>query len=240
MSVWVTVPSKRPPEEVQRWALAWKAMGYSIALWRDPGESEGVASHVDMVIVDPYQGYAVATNKLIQYAIGKGAQWCVIGGDDVWPDTTKRADEIAAECEKHFGGTFGIMQPCSDRWGESAGSIAKYGPDRAAYIDRIAGSAWFGREACRRLYGGNGPLWTGYAHMFVDQEACEVGDKLGIYWRRRDIGQKHEHWARPDNRTREDCPHFLREVSGSDHWEKYRAIYEDRARLGFPGHEPCA
>lgn len=239
MSVWVTVPSKRSVDQVKPWMKAWKDQGYKVALWREDDEFSNAA---DLHIIGgEYPGYAQATNTLIRCAIEDyGAHWCVIGGDDVWPDTTKRADEIAQECEEHFGGTLGICQPTADRWGESPQSIDQYGPEHAAYIDRIAGSAWIGREAALRLYGGNGPLWSGYPHMFSDQELCEVAEKLGIYWRRRELCHLHKHWSREPGKTREDCPEFLREVAGQDHWNKYKAIYEERARLGFPGHELSA
>jgi hypothetical protein len=74
------------------------------------------------------------------------AQWFVSGGDDYFPDPTKRAEDIAQECAAHFAAdfnesakdcqgwtsedrmriheyralseTFGVMQPTGDRWGE--------------------------------------------------------------------------------------------------------------------------
>ena len=48
--------------------------------------------------------------------------------------------------------TFGVMQPTGDRWGERNG---------IATIDRIAGSPWMGREFCRRMYHGSGPMYNG-------------------------------------------------------------------------------
>lgn len=57
-------------------------------------------------------------------------------------------------------------------------------------------SAWIGREFARRAYGGNGPLWDAYTHMFVDEELKCVAEKNGVYWMRPDLVQLHMHWQR--------------------------------------------
>lgn len=187
-SVWVCVPSARPAPEVRKWSEAWRSMGYKVIIYRNNWDGD---FGVDAVIcgVDPYIGYAKATNDLIErifdpsFGFDQDARWVVIGGDDVWPDTTKRADEIAAECEQHFVGhwaritkqcgrevglevspdaafaageasaTFGVMQPTGDPWA----STPRLGRD----IERICGSAWIGREFALRSYGGRGPLYQG-------------------------------------------------------------------------------
>jgi len=249
-SVWVCVPSKRPPAEVEKWAQAWWDMGYMIALWRDYGESADLWSSImdagDICLeMYVYPGYARATNRVIAEALSCGARWCVIGGDDVWPDTTKRADEIARECEQWYGmltrevdfpgdfpgPTFGVMQPTGDQWGD------KQGP----YIERVAGSAWIGREFALRAYGGNGPLWPEYQHMYADEELQLVAQKLGVFWQRPDLTQIHQHWGRPrEGETvglSERMPDFLKEANSGAHWRKYRAIFEARKAAGFPGHE---
>jgi len=279
MSVWVCVPSKRPPAEVEKWAQAWTRQGYHIAVWidvqtRDEHQrysdwlwnivsKEGAQPHNTLVISDQgYPGYAKATNALIRDRLEvPNARWFVIGGDDVFPDTTKRADEIAQECEQYFVGlhagrdlvqhgkyrardeaerlgTFGVMQPTGDRWGDSEQSRDQYGENRGAYIDRIAGSAWIGREFALRINGGNGPLWPEYFHMFPDEELQCVAEKLGVFWQRPDLTQIHQHWARGDNRTRaEHMPAFLTEANSPEHWDTYKRLFESRKAAGFPGHE---
>lgn len=251
MSVWVCVPSKRPAEHVKLWAEAWRDMGYDVKLWRDEGPiSYGAIWNAGAgVFVGPYPGYAKATNLLISMAVSEGARWCVIGGDDVFPDTTKRAEEIAGACEHYFSRrnerkfktfnpcTFGVMQPTGDRWGDTEQSRDLYGANRGAYIDRIAGSAWIGREFALRAYGGNGPLWPEYLHMFPDEELQCVAEKLGVFWQRPDLTQRHEHWARKPGVSIEDMPEFLAEANSREHWDKYKALFEARKAAGFPGHE---
>lgn len=233
-SVWVTVPSKRPPEHLAKWAAAWRGQGYSIAVWRDSplGIDLSIADWWDGCI--PYPGYSVATNRLIQHVIkDRGAQWCIIGGDDVYPDPDHTADEIAAQCEAHFGGTFGVLQCTGDRWGDDERSRDQYGADRGAYIDRIAGSAWIGREFAQRVYQGRGPIWPEFWHMFGDEHLQCVAEKLGVFWQRRDLTQRHEHWARGDGRTRDDMPEFLSKANSPEHWQESKAIFERLKAGGF-------
>lgn len=245
MSVWVCVPSKRPAAEVKRWAEAWRDMGYQLAIKREEvdGLDKMLIGYAHVPTYPSYMGYAKETNLLITTVLEvyPDARWCVIGGDDVWPDTTKRADEIARECEEHFGGgdmigtldrnllfhTFGVMQPTGDAWADGMGRI----------IERIAGSAWIGREFALLAYGGNGPLWPEYRHMFPDEELQCVAQKLGVFWQRPDLTQRHEHWARKAGATREDIPEFLTEANSAAHWAKYKGIFEARKAAGFPGHE---
>ena len=117
------------------------------------------------------------------------AEWMIAGGDDYAPDPNRTADEIAESCQHHFActlpseveplvvgylPTFGVMQPTGDRWGAKP-------PNYEATIDRIAGSPWMGREFCRRMYHGGGPLYNGYYHNFADEELQCVAQKLGVY-----------------------------------------------------------
>jgi len=248
-NVWVCVPSKRPPAEVEKWAQAWRDMGYRLALWRDWETVEGELSlwpfanlcdHISAPRLragddfDGYPGYAVATNALIQRVINeRAAQWCVIGGDDVWPDTTKRADEIAQECEAHFDNilgdptrpfhvtpTFGVMQPTGQRWGDKNG----------AYVDRVCGSAWLGREFCLSFKDGQGPLWPKFTHMYADECLQNVATRLGVLWQRPDLTHDHRHWGRPrEGETmgmRDRMPEFLKKWNTDEHWRESKAEFE--------------
>lgn len=231
LSTWFCIPSKRPAAEVNATLNIWRAQGYKIAIWRDAGDEEVIC---DLQLSGTYPGYPVAVNALCRSVIehDTSAEWLVTGGDDTEPDPNKRADEIAAECTAHFGGTFGVVQPTGDRWA-------------GGQIDRICGSPFMGREWCERAHGGSGPLWYEYWHMFVDEDLHNVARKLGVLWQRRDLTHKHNHFCRVENEVdwvkgRAEMPAFLREANSPEHWNKYKALFERRRREGFPGHEPTS
>jgi len=263
MSVWVCIPSARPAEEVAKWAQAWRVRGYKIALWRDNAvgaPSCDILGTTEKEGPGEYPGYAKAVNSLVAHAMDQDpeAEWFIIGGDDVYPDPNHTAEEIARECGDHFGGpegeylgsgvertqfyrTFGVMQPTGDRWGVN--------PDhpnpamRSAYIDRVCGSAWIGREFARRINQGKGPLWPEYQHMFVDAELQAVATKLGVLWQRPDLIQMHNHASRaPRYNGSLDCPPHLRKWTigeeGRKHWRESEDLYNRRERAGFLGSEP--
>ena len=206
-----------------------------------------------------YPGYAQAVNRLIAEVMKHypQAEWFVIGGDDVEPDMNHTAEEIAFQTGRHFGdsqqeyrmehvvgsmplppqpsarmpwSTFGVMQPTGDRF--AAGSI-----------DRICGSAWLGREFCRRINQGRGPLWPEYVHNFVDEELQNVAIKYGIFQQRRDLIHLHRHFQRESERlnspaVRKPTPAHLKHAFSSEGWGPYKKIFETRKALGFTGSEP--
>ena len=220
-------------------------MGYKIALFRDDDTETPVC---DFLIQQPtYPGYARAVNYLVWEVMDRDpqAEWFVFGGDDVLPDPKHPADLIAEECREYFwtqhimapglrpidlgARTFGVMQPTGDKWGD------KDGP----YIERVAGSAWVGREFCKRIYQGKGPLWPEYFHMFVDQELQEVATKHGVFWQRPDLIHFHQHWGRPREGERigqaDRMPGFLKEANSGTRWNQGQREFEDRKAAGFPG-----
>lgn len=245
MSVWYVIPSKRPLAEAEKCLQAWKDMGYEVAILRETDDGRPESADICLPVKD-YIGWPRSVNLLVANIMANdpGAKWFVTGGDDYFPDPTKRADQIAAECSELFGAvlmlpsadaypkhsTFGVMQPTGDRWGE------RYG---IATIDRIAGSPWMGREFCRRMYHGSGPLYNGYYHNFADEELQCVAQKLGVFWQRRDLNQEHRHWARPrgDWRDAPEWAHKINHPAQSD-WDKSKALFAARKAAGFPGHEP--
>jgi hypothetical protein len=232
MTAWLTIPSKRPTAEAERTLALWRNQGYRIAIWRDSGDAP---VDCDLMIQEQYPGYARAVNELIAVVLetDPSCGWCIAAGDDTEPDPGKRADEIARECTEHFGGTFGVMQPTGDRWGEDP-NLPNCHPMRTAYIDRVCGSAWLGREFCERSYCGNGPLFEGYHHMYVDEELQAIAVQLGILWQRRDLTHKHRHWARETGKR----PGFLEFVNSPQHWNQSKRLFESRRDAGFPGHQP--
>jgi hypothetical protein len=253
MSVWLTIPSARPPAEANTVLAEWRRMGYRIALWLDHAsegeEGQKILDEWDGRTV--YPGYAVAINSLIQIVMAKhaDAEFFIIGGDDTLPDPNVRADEIAAQCREHFHSagckghegcrypeTFGVMQPTGHRWHEGKGGFTN------APIDRVAGSAWIGREFAKRAYGGSGPLFPGYTHMYVDEELQCVAEKLGVFWQRRDLVQIHQHWGRgaTDSAVLNDpvIPPHLEKWNTDQHWQSSKKLFNERKAAGFPGHEP--
>jgi hypothetical protein len=198
---------------------------------------------------EKYPGYAAAVNQLIRIVlcealpISKDAEWLVTGGDDVEPDANHSAEEIARQCSEYFDvpsaarfdtPTFGVMQPTGDRYGADERHLGERG---SAYIDRVCGSPWMGREFCRRMYGGRGPLCEEYFHMGEDEELQAVAMKLGVLWQRADLIHFHRHWARK-NKSRDDMPKFLERANSPEEWQKYKQIFAERKAAGFPGHEP--
>lgn len=232
MNVWYTIPAARPALEANVALEKWKAQGYKIALWLDPGV-DPQAYCCDNFIEAEYPGYAQAVNHLIRKVLAMDLEcdWVVTGGDDVWPDPDKRAEEIAEECTKYFWDraqtsfeiTFGVMQPTGDRFGDDPWSRHKW-PDAPAYIDRICGSPFMGRDFCRRANNGIGPLHPHFFHMHVDECLLEYAKMLGILWQRRDLTHHHDHWGRTGDSSK--MPDFLRTVNSPEHWEESKAILD--------------
>ena len=235
MSVWFAIPSARPAAEIKPVVEAWHDMGYKVAFFRnavDFGCSELRDVGLDYPFFDEYPGYARAANKISSLVLylDPACSWIVTGGDDTYPDPKVRANVIAEECNEHFSGhplphnlvvpssTFGVMQPTGDRF--AGGSI-----------DRIAGSAWVGREWCHRANKGQGPFWPEFTHMFVDQCLKETAEKLGVYWMRRDLVHMHRHFQRESdaldsNAVARTPPPHLTQWNTATHWEEMKAIYE--------------
>lgn len=236
MSVWFCIPSKRSPLEVSKVVEKWRNMGYKVALWRD---SDDELVDCDFLHLGDYPGYAKAVNFLAKSVLemDPACQWIVTGGDDTTPDPVKHADIIARECSRHFGkcdildhgdaenlfGTYGVMQPTGDRWGEDKNGVA--------HIDRIAGSPWLGREWCLKAHKGAGPLHPDFFHMFVDEALRGAAVAQGVYWERRDLTHYHDHWTR--KRSPDGIPWFLRPVNGINHWNAAKAVFHRVGKNNF-------
>jgi hypothetical protein len=265
VSVWLTIPSARPPEEAEKVLKLWRERGYGIALVVDtPEDAKAKESMADIVISSPvgYRGYSKSVNALIALVMTDPANdWFIIGGDDVEPDPNHSAEEIARQTTTHFGverldfrptyiqveqdpakemtmeveaipySTFGVMQPTGDRFANGS-------------IDKIAGSAWIGREFARRMYGGKGPLWPEYTRFYMDEELQQVAQKYGVFQQRRDLIHLHHWYGRAtealDSETIpvKELPAHLREQEKLFQPEKQ--LFLRRQRAGFPGSEPIA
>jgi hypothetical protein len=243
MSVWYCIPSKRSPQEAEKVLKLWRERRYKIALWRDAWGDWRNYDLVDYPVAGPYPGYAQSVNTLALDVLKDhpDCDWIVTGGDDVEPDLNHSAEEIARQCLDYFSdphynmwmdcenkwdaSTFGVMQPSGDRWGDRQG----------AYIDRVCGSPWMGREWCLRINQGRGPLWPNFKHMFVDECLQAVATKLGVLWQRRDLIHYHHHWARKRGMS-EDMPDFLAGINTQQHWKESKAEFE---RLKASNFEEC-
>ncbi len=245
MSVWFAIPSIRPN-------------GGTIPLWRERGYNVAVLRQGDPIDCElqiptgEYKGWAPSVNILAKWIIehDRSAEWIVTGGDDYEPDMEKSPEEIAAECIAHFQSinlydpsgsldevaTFGVMQCTGDRWGDTPTSRKQYGDNRGAYIDRIAGSPWMGREWCKRAFGGRGPLWGEFFHMYADEHLQEVATKLGVFWPRRDLTQLHKHWGRrpgDEFASLADCPDFMLPMNTPQHWHESQELFNKLKAGGF-------
>jgi hypothetical protein len=155
--------------------------------------------------------------------------------------------------------TFGVMQPTGDRWGEHRNThtftpraggrpeiqlCSQCGRVKdnsihmvGAYIDRVAGSPWIGREFALRANQGRGPLWPEYFHMGCDEELQTVATRLGVFWQRPDLIHLHNHWGREAGNAA-NMPAFLKRANSAEEWNKYKALFAERQAAGFPGSEP--
>ena len=234
----------------------WRERGYKIALWRDDqyapqNEAYAIDCHAiptelccDIMIVSPkYPGYAVAVNTLIAHVMEKDseADFFVVGGDDTFPEPTKTAEQIAVEFTTQSGGTFCVFQPTGDRWQDTPASRAMFGENRGALIDRVAGSAWIGREFAKRINGGKGPYHPGFTHMFSDEYLQCIAEKHGVFWQRRDLTHYHAHAQRTDGvevGPSKPQPAHLEKWNTRQHWDESKALFESLKAHNFPGSEP--
>lgn len=169
-----------------------------------------------------------------------------------------REKAIRSTAQMNGGATFGVMQPTGDRWGHDRnthtpqltkdGRCSQCGHPKdhyrhmmGAYIDRVAGSPWMGREFCLRANQGKGPLWPGYYHMGCDEELQAVATRLGVFWQRPDLIHLHQHWGRGVGDAMgltANMPDFLKRANSREEWAKYKQLFLEREAAGFPGSEP--
>jgi hypothetical protein len=258
MSVWLCIPSARPAAEIEERLEKWHRQGYKIALWRNGPHRHDPIGADSITVTAEYVGWGPSINELSRavFALDSECDWIVGGGDDTDPDLAHAAEKIARQCSEHFanmpspiksdGSTpeawnnpaFGVMQPTGDRWGENEPWARAAFPDAPAYIDRICGSPWIGREFARRVNQGKGPFWREYFHMFADEELQNVAARLGLLWQRRDLIHFHEHPMREGRMaTQAD---WQKEIYSSEHWQASKTLFESRKAAGFPGSELIA
>lgn len=182
----------------------------------------------DIVLVQrEYPGYNRSVNRIVRWVLDdrRDCQIVVTGGDDVYPDQTKRADEIAEEFIDHFGGTLGIMQPHGDdaHHRQNDGSYA---------LDTAAWSPWMGREWCERAFMGLGPTHEGFYHYYGQTNLLQVAERLGVFWRRPDLIQRDDNWKRSARKHLGRPPYLKKaeEMGPAD-----RALCKRLEAKGYPG-----
>ncbi len=212
VAVWYAIPSAAPVEMARSCLAAWREQGYRVAVARE--RDDLLKDIVDLHLQPPYQGYQRTVNMLCRSILSRypSVEVVVTGGDDVFPDRSKDAQLIAREFVEHFGGTLGVMQPT----GHSDWSVK---------ARRIAWSPWLGREWCERAYDGRGPFPEGYHHLRADIELCEVAKRLGVWWERPDLAQRHERHAFAS-------PHLTHVAA---HAQADAALFDARRTAGYPG-----
>lgn len=220
--IFYCIPTAKSPDDPSSTIPLWRERGYRVAAYRDTGMREVSA---DLNIFGEYKGYAHAVNQLSRIILETypAVNWIITGGDDVKPDPNMDPLTIAQQCEEHFGGTYGVMQPTGDEYMVQNGLRA---------TERVCESPWMGRGWCERINGGRGPLHETYRHFFVDQELHEVAKMLGVLWHRRDLIHYHENW----NRLKKSRPSYLTEAKLG--WQDGSELFSERKRYRFPGHEP--
>lgn len=253
--VWFVLPARRNYEEST--IPQWRGAGYRVAICREPELPRMGAA--DIIVPTPsYLGWPRSVSLLINRVLAEypETQWFVAGGDDTLPDP-ESPSKIAYQCGRHFGeaqgkfreeptatvmsgqteptwttgrfhwSTFGVMQPTGDDWSDSQGRI----------IERVAGSPWIGSDFARRMYQGAGPLHLAYFHNHADEELQCVAQKLGVFWQRRDVTHRHNHWARQRG-LKDDMPAWAARLHTGEAWGRSSGLFARRKAAGFPGHEP--
>ncbi len=213
MRVWYAIPSASI-DRCREALPAWRDMGYRIAVLQNNERGEIPADLCDWA--DAYPGWAASVNLLARRLVAEGAEIVVTGGDDMLPDPTKRADELAIEFRDRFPNGFGVMQPA----GDATMNAIEY-----------CGSPWLGRAWIERAYGGRGPLWEGYRHNWADHELRLVAEARDALWTRPDLLQEHLHFSIRNEPAPE---YWTRNVGDADQDDV--ELFIARCWQGFPGH----
>lgn len=215
--VWFAIPSASV-ERCRARLPEWCERGYKVAILQNQERGEVPA---DLCVwSDTYPGWAESINILCANIVPKSADLVVSGGDDMLPEPTKSAQEMAREYFGRFPDGFGVMQPAGDgfMWGKN-----------------YCGSPWFARPFFESMYNGRGPMFGGYRHNWADYELYWVSRCIGCLWMREDVQQYHAHFSR-DGVEEETPEWWTRNVADAD--RKDCELFLSRKYRFFPGHEP--
>jgi hypothetical protein len=214
------IPTANAPQCSATFAK-WRARGYHTAAYTDGATPR--PDHCDLWIRDDaYPGWPAATNLLLGYVLRAHPEidWLIAGGDDMDPDPQASPQEVALACTRHFGGTFGVMQPTGDPLGlDASGRCA---------AERICGSPWLGREFIARWQGGSNVFCERMHHYYADELLCRQTSACGLLWQRKDLTHFHRH----PSRTGVTPPAYMR--ANQAHWAADEAVFREFERQGFP------
>ena len=206
----------------------WRARGYRVAILQDRVRFEADA---DLIVrEDEYRGWPWAINRLCQHSPIRDATVVIAAGDDMLPDPSRSASELARDYMSRFPDGFGIMQPTGDQFLNS---------------DTFCGSPWFGQGWMKRAFGGHGPIPRHYRHNWADMELHWVARELGVLWERPEVAQSHQHFARasitesatpPGQQTPDPPAYWANSVGRYDIADAQ--TFSHRAWAGFPGAAP--
>lgn len=213
-----TADPKKAAENFPRW----RAMGYKIAALVDDKKYVGT-DEVNAVIhpAEPYAGYPWAIRQILVAC--PDINLFVAAADDMHPDPTLRAEQIAEQFFAHFPDGIGVMQPTGDPFMTDA-----QGRSAAA---RICGSPWMTRSFAMRLYRGTGPFHPGFQHLWADEDLQNVAIKHGWLWQRGDLTQYHDHYTRRGDKRPSQM------VIASTCHRHDEALFRERQAAGFPDSE---
>jgi len=219
--VWYAIPSARPKGGT---LPLWRERGYKIACQVDFGADP--VEVADICWQEEYEGYAKTVNALAQHILKVYPETMIVvtGGDDIEPPDADPL-EVQREFAEEFEDLYGIMQPTGDYWMVENGLSCS---------ERVAYSPWMGRAWIMEANEGHGPLWEGYPHFFVDEELQRVALKQDVFWQRKELTQKHNHWQREPGGKR---PAHLLNKDRPELWNEAKLLFESRVRAGFPGSE---
>ncbi|MCB9843671.1 MAG: hypothetical protein H6812_10475 [Phycisphaeraceae bacterium] len=213
--VWYAIPSASV-DRCRATLPAWREMGYRVAVLQNRERGEIPADIT--VWSDAYPGWAASVNILCKQIVPRIAPIIVTGGDDMLPDPTTPAHEIASQFLDRFPHTFAVMQPIGDAFMNTS---------------EYCGSPWLGRAWIDRAYRGLGPMWPGYRHNWADHELKCIADAYGALWQRDDFSQRHDHFSRS---AAEPPPYWRKSVEANDQHDAEQFV--GRLLTAFPGHEP--
>lgn len=218
--VWLALPSANI-QMAKKTFPVWKSKGYKIASVVPDKLLQQYSGLADIIVTESSVGGYQGWPKAVNYLSGLLTDYEIIiaAGDDMYPDKDYEAHQLRLQFVRHFGGTFGVMQPYGDKFGSMA----------CETCEQICGSAWLGKEFREKINQGKGPMWEQYWHMWADTELYQVATKYNCLWIRGDLNQYHEHRLRGSHNFRPTIP--------SGNMKVAQKIYEERKKEGFPGSE---
>lgn len=212
--VWFAIPSANAIQAALT-IPRWRAQGYKVALLFDRYEHRVEADLVVRQWTD-WRGWVASVRYLTRVVLAD-KPLIVTGGDDMYPDPTRTAAEVAEMFFSRFPDGMGVLQPTGD---DLEGT------------DRICGSPFLGRAWLDRSYQGLGPFFGGYFSYYADEELLHVSRALGCLWQCPDLAHRHDHYTRRGL----PVPRYLKASHAK--FGHDQAMFNYRKMNGWPGAVP--